>query len=178
VRGYSAGDVNPDGSDLAFARGAGMVVVQATPDASETGDAARAHAIDSAQADEGFFHHADEVYRTEAAPVRLMEAAEVEDRIADELAGTVIGDVSATIDFVKRDTVFGEQLIRCEDIGSAGIASEGENRRVFEEKERVVDKTSEAHGCDFCLEPKSFVVAYAAKVKVLNHHNYFILVMP
>ena len=103
VGSNSARDVNADSADLAFAGLCGLFVVETAPDAGESSDAAGTHAIDSAEADEGFFHHANEVDGTEPATARVLEGAEIEDRVADELTGAMIGDVAAAINFVEGD---------------------------------------------------------------------------
>lgn len=139
VGGDSAGDVNADGSDFAFAGGAGLVrilvvLVKAAPDAGESGDAAGTDAIDTAEADESFFHHADEIDRTEAASAGVLERAQVEDGIADELTRAVVGDVAPAIDVVECDAAAFEEFVGGEDVGAAGIATEREYGRVFEEE--------------------------------------------
>ena len=151
VGGDSAGDVDTNGADFSFARRAGLLVVKAAPDAGESGDATGADAINSAEADQRFFHHADEVDGTESAAAGVLQAAEIEDRVADQLSGAVVGDVAATIDFVQGDTAAGQQVIRCKDVGSAGVAAEGEDRGMLEQEDGVFDETIEAQSSYFCL---------------------------
>ena len=170
--GDSAGDVDADGSDFAFARGGGLRVVETAPDAGESGDAAGADAVDAAKTNEGFFHHPYEVDGTETSAVGVLKTAEIEDWVADELAWAVVGDVAAAIDFVKRDTACGEEFVGGEDVGAAGISAEGEDGRVFEEKQGVVDRSGEAQASDFRLDAKGFVVGYAAEVEVLDHDSF------
>ena len=67
VGGDSAGDVNADGADFTFSSGTGLRVVEAAPNAGESCDATGANAIDSAEPDESFFHHANEVDWTKPA---------------------------------------------------------------------------------------------------------------
>jgi hypothetical protein len=174
VGGDSAGDVDADGADFAFARGTGLVVVQAAPYTGESGDAAGADAVDSAKSDEGFFHHADKVDGTEATAAGVLETAEIEDGIADELAGTVVGDVAAAIDFVEGDAAAQELFAGREDVGTAGVAAKGEDGWVFEEQEGVVDVICETHGRDLCLDAEGFVVGYAAEVEVLDHGTFIV----
>ena len=162
--GDSAGDVDAYRADLAFASGALLAVVKATPDTGESRNTAGANAVDSAEADEGFFHHADEVDGAKASATRIVEPTKIEDGVADELARAMVGDVAASIDFVKGDTAAGEQLVGREDVGAAGIAAEGENRRVFEKEKGVFDETFETQSCDFCLELQRVVVAYASEI--------------
>ena len=70
-------------------------------------------------------------------PIRV----EIEDGIADELTGTVIGDVAPAAGLVY-DDVFGSQLgVGGDDVRAlaACFDAEGDDRRVLEEQERVVD---------------------------------------
>ena len=77
------------------------------PDAGDLWNALGHDAEVGAGADEHFFEHADEVDRAEvfvagallAGPV----AAQIDDGIADELAGAVIRHVTAAIDLMQRD---------------------------------------------------------------------------
>jgi hypothetical protein len=151
VGGDSAGDVDADGADFSFASRAGLLVVKAAPNAGESGDATGTDAVDSAEADEGFFHHADEVDWTEAAAAGVLKAAEIEDGVADQLSGAVVGDVAPAIDFVQGDTAAGQQFIRGKDVGSAGVAAEGEDRGMLEQKDGVFDETIQAQSSYFCL---------------------------
>ena len=151
VGGDSAGDVDADGADFSFASRAGLLVVKAAPDAGESGDATGADAVDSAEADEGLFHHSDEVDWTEAAAAGVLKAAEIEDRVADQLSGAVVGDVAPAIDFVQGDPAAGQQFIRGKDVGSAGVAAEGEDRGMLEQEDGVFDETIQAQTSYFRL---------------------------
>ena len=143
---------------------------QATPDAGEAADAAGGDAEVAAEADERFFHEADKVDGAEAgAAAGVAEAAQVEDGVADELAGAVVGDVAAAVDLVERDAAAGEEFVGGEDVGAVGVAAEGEDGRVLEEQQDVVDATLEAEIDELRLEAEGFVVGDAAEIEVLNH---------
>ncbi len=180
VGGDAAGDVNADGADLALAvrmvfvhGGTGLVRRAAdrrAPDAGETADAAGGDAVDSAEADEGFFHEADKVDGAKTgAAAGVAEAAEVEDGIADELAGAMIGDVAAAVDFVEGDAAAGQELVGGQDVGAVGVAAEGENGRVLEKEQDVVDAALEAELDQLRLETKSLIVGNATEIEVLDH---------
>jgi hypothetical protein len=98
-------------------------------------------------------------------------AAEVEDGVADELAGAVIGDVATAVDLVDFDAALGEELVGREDIGAAGVAAEGEDRRVFEEEERVADGSRFACGYDLGLDAEAFGVGDAAELEEVDVHR-------
>jgi hypothetical protein len=153
------------GADVAE-RGAG----RRTPYAGKTADAASGNAVDSANADESFFHEADKVDGAQTvAAVGVAEAAEVKDGVADELAGTVVGDVAAAVDVVEGDTTAREQFIGGQDVGAIGVAAKGENGGVLEEEEDVFNTALEAEVDQLGLEAKAFVVGDAAEIEVLNH---------
>ena len=90
-----------------------------TPDARQSADAPRLDAKLAAEADERLFHQAHKVDRADAAAFLAMQAAEIEDGIADELSRAVIGDIAAAIDFVQRDAARSEQFVRSEHVGYA-----------------------------------------------------------
>ena len=98
-----------------------------------------------------------------------MQAAEIEDGVADELAGTVIGDVAAAIDLVEGDAAGGEQLVGREDVGAVGVAAEGENRRVLKQQENVADAAGGAQGDEFVLKAERFAVVHAPEIEILDH---------
>ena len=88
---------------------------QTTPHSRKFADAARGYAELPAEADQRFFHETDEVDRAQMrSTLSGKVAAEIEDWVADELSGAVIGDVSAAVDFVDFNTLLREQLVRRE----------------------------------------------------------------
>ena len=125
------------------------------PDAGEAADAAGGDAVDAAETDEGFFHQADEVDWAETAAAGVSQAAEVEDGIADELAGAVIGDVAAAVDFVEGDAAAGKQLVGGQNVGAVGVAAKGEDGRMLEEQEHVFDAALEAEVDYFRLQARA-----------------------
>jgi len=64
---------------------------------------------------------------------------EVEDRIADDLAGPVIGDVAAASGLDDVESPRPERLRRQEEVLHSRVAPEREDRIVLEEKEGVGD---------------------------------------
>ena len=102
-------------------------------------------------------------------PAGVVQAAQVEDGVADELAGAVIGDVAAAIDLVKRDAALGEQFVGGEDVGAVGVAAEGQDRRMLEQEQHIFDAALVAQVGDLCLEAQRLVVSHAPEIEVLNH---------
>ena len=69
----------------------------------------------------------------------VAQAAQIEDGVADELAGTVIGDVAAAVDLVEGNAARSEQLVGGENIGAVGVAPQREHGRMLEQQQRVAD---------------------------------------
>ena len=90
----------------------GMRAAGERPYTGLAGDALGQHAVLGAGADEGFFQPAD-IF--DGAKVGTFFAgkfsAQIEDRIADDLSGPVIGDVAAAIDFVDLDAAAGKVFV-------------------------------------------------------------------
>ena len=162
VRGDELRDVNADGGDFLF----GDVAAGERPDAGALADALRGDSEIFAGEDQRFFDEADEV---DWAEVRAFfpgkVSAEIEDGITDELAGAVIGDVSATFGLVDFDVLGGELGICGEDVGARGVATEREDGRVLEKEKCVCDEAGFARGDDFGLEAEAFGVGDATEMK-------------
>lgn len=170
VRGDAAGNVDADGGDFACGRvGRDLWVGEAAPDASQAGDAAGGDAMEGAEADESFFHEADKVDGAEAAAVGVGQGAEVEDGVADELAGAVVGDIATAVDFVDSDAAEGEKVTGGEDVGAVGVAAEGEDGRVLEEEKDVLGAAFSDEGGNLRLEAEALGVVNAAQIEILNH---------
>ncbi len=171
MRGDAARDVDADGGD--FAAGSTALVqrvkARSAPDAGEFWDAASRDAEADAEADEGFFHGANEIDWTHAVAAGIAEAAEVEDGIADQLAGTVVGNVAATVDLVDGNAAAGQQFVRSKDVGAIGVATEGEDGGVFEQEEGVADAAGAACFNELLLQAQSLGVIHAAEIEVLDH---------
>ena len=117
-------DVNADGGDLVqfpafFDPDAAKAVKEAGGDV-ECGQGFDQHALDIA-------HVAANA--ADAAPV---EAGQVEDGVADKLAGAVIGDVPAAIDMVEGDALFLPRLRVEDEILFTAVTAEGIGVRVFQ----------------------------------------------
>ena len=102
-----------------------------------------------------------------------MQAAQIEDGIADELSGAVVGDVAAAVDLVKGDTAAGKQFIGGEDVGAAGVAAKGEYRGMFEQEKNVFDTAIETESGDLSLNAKCLVVGDATETEILDHRSSY-----
>ena len=165
MRADVLGDVDANGRNLLFCNAASGK----SPDSRALADALRRNAEIFAGEDQSFFDETDEI---DGAKVRTALAgkiaAEIEDGIADELAGAVIGDVSAALGLVNFNVFVGELRIGSEDVGAGGIASKREDGRVLKQQKRVRDEAGFARGDDFGLEAQAFRVADATEMKEIE----------
>src|SRR5688500_18165402 len=88
---------------------------------------------------------------------------EIEDRIANELTGTMIGDVAAPPGLMKFDVPRREQLRRRDQMRTCGVRfdAERDDMRMFEQKEEVGDTA----GATF-LDERSL---HVARDRIRNH---------
>ena len=123
VRGDPARDAHADGADLLVPE----------PGAGEAGHAARREAVVRAGAD----HHFLEVAHVavHVAPV----GGEIEDRVADHLAGAVVGDVAAAAGLEHLEAALAQRLGGEEHVLRARVAPEREDRVVLEQQQLVRD---------------------------------------
>jgi hypothetical protein len=117
-----------------------------------------------------------EAERAEAVDQNLLEEAQVgvqvlvrgerDDRVADELARAVVGDVAAAVGLHDFDALAGELGgIPYEILLGAIAEPEREDRFVLREHEGVTDLAADAPGHEFILCPPRRLVARAAPVK-------------
>ena len=97
------------------------------------------------------------------------QAAQVEDGVPHQLAGAVVGDVSAAIDLVEGDAARGEQRIGGQHVAAVRVAAEGEHGGMLEQEQDVLDAVLKTQRSDFRLDAQGFVVGDSAKVEVVDH---------
>src|SRR5262249_14976891 len=105
MRGHGARDVHADGGNLAR-------YFLLRPDAGQAGNVPGDHAEVAAGADQRLFQLAHELDGANPG----IEAAKVEDGIADELSGAVEGDVAAAVGLMQLHAAGGEELARSNDV--------------------------------------------------------------
>lgn len=66
-------------------------------------------------------------------------AAQVEDGVADDLSGAVKGDIATAVAFEELNPALGPEFGRGDYVCGFGIAAEGDDRRVLEQKQDVAD---------------------------------------
>jgi hypothetical protein len=142
VGGDPPADVDTDGGEFFF----GNIARRLDPDAGFAGDAVGGDAEVSGGADHGLFESAD-------IPVNVAaDGIEIEDGVANDLAGAVIGDVATAVGFAELDIFLAEDIFGGEKILLAGVAAEGENVGMLAEEEDVVDGAGFAGGDHALLE--------------------------
>ena len=173
VRGDAARHVDTDGADFdALCLATTLVqrvAARRAPDTGQTRDAAGAHAVDAAEADEGFLHAAHKIDRAQAAAGLILQAAQVKDGIADKLAGAVVRHIAAAINLVQRNSASRQKRAAGQHVGAVGIAPQGQHRRMLQQQQYVAHPPRQSQLCDFGLQLQSLVVANAPEIEVLNH---------
>ncbi len=140
VRSDPAADVHADGGELFF-RGRG-----GNPDAGLAGDAIGGDAEISRGADHDFFESAN-------VPMNVLpDARKIEDGIADDLARTVVSDVSAAIGSVEFDAFLAEHIFGGEKIFAFAVAAESDDVGMLAEEKNVIDGAGFASGDDALLQ--------------------------
>ena len=139
---HAVRDVDAQGAELAVP----------DPDAAVAVVAVRGYAEVGRRPDDRLLDAGDVVEHAEAA------AGEVEDRIAHELAGAVVGDVPAAVGLGEPDAGGGAPRFVPQHVFGVGGASEGVDGGVLEEKEGVGARARVAGGGDFRLEGEGLLV--------------------
>ena len=67
------------------------------------------------------------------------KTSQIEDGVAHDLAGAVEGDVAAPVGFEEFDAALGQEFGARDHVCGFGVASEGDDRRVFEQEKHVAD---------------------------------------
>ncbi len=89
---------------------------------------------------------------------------EVEDRVADELAGAVEGDVATTLHLVELDAALTEELRRRGEMLVLRRAAERDHRRMLQQEQHVLLEASrDARGRDRPLQLERFAVGDATE---------------
>ena len=136
VHGDPAADSNADRADLAVA----------DPGAVQARDPRRGDAQVGARANHRLFEQLHVAADVTAVGV------EVDDRVADELAGAVVGDVAAAAGLVDFEAARAEELGRHEHVIDLGGATQREDRLVLEQEQRVRDLAALPRGLQALLE--------------------------
>jgi hypothetical protein len=135
-----AADMDADGSEFFFG-GVGR-----DPDAGFARNTIGGDAEAGGGADHDFFKGAN-------VPVHVsLDARQIENGVADDLAGAVISDVSTAIGFVKLDIFLMENAGGGQEIFAFAVAAERDDRRVLAEEEDVFDSVRFAGGGDAGLQ--------------------------
>lgn len=142
VRGDPAADVDADGGEFFL----GGIARRLDPDAGFAGDAISGDAEIGGGSNHGLFEGTD-------VPVNVAaDKTEIENGIADNLAGAVIGDIAATVGFAELDIFLAEDMFGGEKIFLAGVAAERKDVGMLAEEQDVVDGAGFAGGDEALLK--------------------------
>ena len=124
------------------------------PYAGETLGAMRGDAVIACRANQYFFEVTD--VPVDVAAIGL----QIDDGIADELTGAVIGDVATTPCFVNVDASSGQLIGRREDVAAPAVAPHAESQdvRMFQEQQQIVQLAPLPFIDERALQRKCFVV--------------------
>ena len=95
---------------------------------------------------------------------------EVDDRVADELARRVIGDVAAARDLVHADAARRERVRGDEQVLAARAAAERHDRRVLEQQQRVGARAAAPRRDELVLERERIAVGDLAELPHRERH--------
>ena len=143
-----AADGDTEGGDFA----------RADPNAGEAGAAGGDEAEGTDGVDEDLFEEAE-------VGVEVFAGGEGDDRIADELAGAVVGDIAATVGFRDLDALGGETGGVPDEVSfRAGAKADGEDGVMLGEDEGIADFAGEVLRDESLLGRAGGLVARAAPV--------------
>jgi hypothetical protein len=94
----------------------------------------------------------------------LHDVPDADDRIADELAGAVVGDLAAAVDVDDVDALRAVPVLAHAELAGGRAPPAGVDRLVLEEQERVRDRAGLARGAQAFLEIVRRAVLHDAEV--------------
>src|SRR5580704_11026018 len=95
--------------------------------------------------------------------------AQIEDRIADQLAGAVESDVAAAVAFEDFYAALREKFGGSDYVGGFGVATERDYRLVLQEEKDVADFFFFAQGDQLLLQAETRGVVDGAELENGNH---------
>ena len=96
----------------------------------------------------------------------------MEDGVTDELAGTVVGDVAAARGLVEAYALRLQDLRRGEEMAGIAAAAEGDDGRMLEQQQLIVDLVALPQFDEFLLQPHPVLVGDEMEVaKVARAHR-------
>src|SRR5438046_7128599 len=128
------------------------------PDTGFAGLTSSGDAKIRARTNHRFFQHA--YVPSDIAP----DSGKLQDRIANDLAGTVVGDVAAAVGEVKFNIFLLQEAVRSQQVLTFSVAAHGDDVRVFAKQERVLDDAGLARRDYTLLQRERFSIADEAKI--------------
>jgi hypothetical protein len=77
---------------------------------------------------------------------------QIEDRVSHQLAGAVIGDVATAFYLEKSDSTRGQGGFRCVEVSLLPGSSEGDDRRMLNEKQNIPQAIRSPKSCQPSLQ--------------------------
>ncbi len=142
-----AGDAYTDRADL----------LVSDPDARESGDAPRLDVERAERADDGLLDVADVAVQVAAIGLQ------VEDGVADELAGAVVGDVAAATGLEQLDRIRGALSFVEQHVRRVTRRAERDDVRVLKQQERVIDVAGTTPADELLLQLQPLCVGDGAE---------------
>ena len=139
--GDPARDVHADGADFGQ-----LAILVPHPDSGCAGFPAALNS-EARQGPDHRFLQAPDVGHDIAFPF-----SQIDNRVADNLAGAVVSDVAAAVDLEEFDAQLGQAVAAEQHVFQAAVAAQGQHMRMFEQQELVTDFAGFAAGLQGLLQ--------------------------
>ena len=145
-----------------------------SPDTGEARDAFRWNSDISAGADQNFFQSAYVLYDAQSLSfaIRRIETPQIENRIPDELPGTVESYIAAAIAFENFNATLHELFGWGNDVGGLGVATQRDHRCVLQQQKQVADLAILAEFYKPLLQAQSGGVIESAELEDGNQETF------
>ncbi len=97
-------------------------------------------------------------------------AAQIDDRIPNQLTGPVIRNVAPAIDLMQLNAALRKEFIRGNDIRPHRVPPKSKHRRMLQQQQRIGDKVLLACRNNLLLDRKRLPVMYAAEMEEVDVH--------
>ncbi len=141
------------------------------PDAGQLADALRHYPELPAGANQNLFKETYIIYRTKVRPFFAGKiASEIDDGVAHQLPGTVVGYVATAIDLMQLHATLRKQLIAGDYVRPVSIAAQRDNWWMLQQQEGILDEVLLSCRDDLLLNRKSFLIRDASEMKKIDVH--------
>ena len=173
---HPAADVHADGAQFFFTNGTGIAAgASSNPHARASRNAESANAEAGSSLNHGLLELAHVPH--DVTP----NSVQVENGIADDLAGTVIGDIAAAIGRVKFDAVLAQKVLGNAQVLAFAVAAEGNDVGMFAKEQEIGGRADFARSNEALLERRGFAVSDPSEIKrstILHGRQLFMRLAP